>query len=197
MKIIALGAYKGTGKSTLAQTLVLLHKFVRYSFADPLYDMVLAGFGIDGRSMTTEQKEEMIPWLGVSFRYLMQTLGTEWGRNTINQEVWLRIMARKLIAAQRAGQSVVIDDARFPNEVKLVQDMGGLVVHMSRADYGIDGHGVGIILKDAHVSEEGIRNLPGVECLLVDRENEPRKLALCMGRAADILIGLCPPTKSL
>jgi hypothetical protein len=187
MKLIALGAYKGTGKSTVARTLVHLHKFIKFSFADPLYDMVLAGFGIDGRTMTTEEKETTIEWLGVSLRYILQTLGTEWGRNTICQDVWLRIMSRKILAAQKAGQDVVIDDVRFENEVQLVQSFEGTVFALYR-----EGVSPGT---DEHTSESGIQHFRKVIPVAMYDEPDARKRSLHLAKTAANLVGQCPPTR--
>lgn len=152
MNLIALAGPKGTGKSTgLATALQLHHGYKRLSFAEPLRAMILAGLGVDCSSMTAQQKEETIDWLGVSARKLLQTLGTEWSRDLICQDLWMRVMQRSLIAAQKADQNVVIDDVRFPNEAKLVKDFGGQLYLLRRAD---------VATTDTHVSEAHYDNLP-------------------------------------
>lgn len=193
MRIIALGGYKGTGKTTLAKTLVHIHGFVRMSFADPIYDMILAGFGIDGRVMTTDQKEATIEWLGVSLRYLMQTLGTEWGRNTICQDIWIRIMQRKLDVAKKSGYNVVIDDARFPNEVEMVQAEGGIVFETRRYSRPVEPPTPENT--DLHSSEKGIAYCPNVRQFVIPHEPDGRKQALRLEEAAIKLLGQCPQTR--
>jgi hypothetical protein len=61
-------------------------------------------------------KDRPIPGLDFSPRYLMQTIGTRWGRDTIAQDLWVRIALGKVRATHLAGRGVVIDDVRYPNE---------------------------------------------------------------------------------
>jgi len=74
-----------------------------------------------------EYKEDVIEGIGKSPRQLMQTLGTEWGRQLIGEDVWVNIMRNRI---QREadelerkkdynGLVVIIPDVRFDNEVKL------------------------------------------------------------------------------
>jgi hypothetical protein len=51
----------------------------------------------------------------------MQTLGTEWGRNLIADDLWVKS------AIRRAGDlRTVITDVRFPNEMEAVVAAGGV-----------------------------------------------------------------------
>ncbi len=103
------------------------------SFAAPIKDMVevlLRHAGLsDGYIKTRFQpanKENPIPIKALgengSPRHLMQTLGSEWGRVHIHNEVWTDIMENKIDAWFKRGASiVVIDDVRFPDELKMLE----------------------------------------------------------------------------
>lgn len=50
-------------------------------------------------------------------RWLMQTLGTDWGREIIEDSIWVDLAFDKIGRALGKGKSVVVDDLRFPNEL--------------------------------------------------------------------------------
>lgn len=97
------------------------------------------GFGIDGKDefwSTREQKSAAIPWLSIdrkiSLRYLLETIGTEWGRNLICQNLW------PTIAAKRFDESLngfIVKDVRFENERIWLKEMGGTLIHVLRPNY--------------------------------------------------------------
>ncbi len=131
----------GCGKDTVAEMISAIEGFKVYGLADPIYAMVKAGFGIDGKDIdwnSREAKNAQIDWLSdsedskVSLRYLLETLGTEWGRNFICNDVWLRV-AEKFIKESDTG--VVIKDIRFPNEMAWLDKMGGVLIHILRPNF--------------------------------------------------------------
>jgi hypothetical protein len=121
--------------------------FVRVKFADPLKNMLrtmLRGMGhIDEdveRMIEGDLKEVEIPELGVTPRYLMITLGTEWGRNTVREDIWIRLWR----AAAEMHENVVADDVRFPNEVEAIRAFGGQLWRIERPG----------LVRGLHVSEQ-------------------------------------------
>lgn len=86
--VIGLTGAAGSGKDTAADILCKTHRFIKLSFADPLYDMV----SIATRTPVDllherECKEATIKSIGASSRKLLQTLGTEWGREIIDKDI--------------------------------------------------------------------------------------------------------------
>jgi hypothetical protein len=125
MNIIAFAGPAGAGKTTCAQYLVQRHGYERMSFATPMYKM-LEALGL-GWPKTQAEKEANIPWLGVSWRHAATTLGTEWGRQMINKDLWVICALR---ACNPKG-NYVIDDCRFENEATFIRGSGGLIVHIT------------------------------------------------------------------
>lgn len=129
--LVALHGPLGSGKTTAAKVLVDLYGFVRVSFAAPLYDMLEAG-GF-GRPETLEQKMAVMPGLSnalgkeITWRHAAQTLGTEWGRRCLGENVWTALALAK---CRNPDYDYVIDDCRFENEATAVREMGGTVVHI-------------------------------------------------------------------
>lgn len=131
----------GSGKTTFADYLVSNHGFQHVRFATILKDMALAlfeGMGInpyDARELITdtELKETPLRELGgKSPRYVMQTLGTEWGRDLFGVHFWADLALVKARSLMACGHNVVIDDTRFTNEADTILDNGGRMVRIIR-----------------------------------------------------------------
>lgn len=128
-----------SGKTTASWLLQRYLGFESISFATPFKDMLwglLNSANIPFRVITeleTTAKETPIPILGgKSYRELAQTLGSQWGRNTISDNVWVDIATAKI----KNFENVVIDDLRFPNEYQRVKELGGRVFKIVR--YGVE-----------------------------------------------------------
>lgn len=154
----------GAGKSTAANWALGCHKNVlRMSFASPfkaaMQGMIHSVRPRDHATTASEYinsrdlKEKPIPFLAnVTPRRLMQTLGTEWGRNTIHPDFWVLIAAQKIERmlghSYRQGSiklQAVFDDVRFQNEADMIRAYGGVVVRIERPD---------LPAVEAHASEQ-------------------------------------------
>lgn len=146
-----------SGKTTLAQALTD-HGLRILKFADPLRalfatlarhtDIPQAHIH---RMLDGDLKHEPIPALGNQTpRRILQTLGTEWGRDLIARDLWTSILLRRAEAMRASGVGVVVDDMRFPNEAHLIRSMGGVLVRIIRPDARASG---------AHASEGALDTL--------------------------------------
>lgn len=139
--IIGLSGLAGSGKSTAAAHLVHRHGFARVRFAGPLKAM-MAALGLTHEQIEGSEKEVPCALLGGRTpRYAMQTIGTEWGRDLIAPDLWIRAW-RAAVDAVPAGQPIVCDDVRFPNEADAIRAAGGFLVRVERpgAGAGAAGH---------------------------------------------------------
>lgn len=140
--IIGIMGAAGAGKSTLANILVQEYGFQRESMASPLKAMLEAigvpDSGLYGSPADKEAPQDVL--CGKSSRYAMQTLGTEWGRKLIGDDIWVNAMKIR-INSVRPG-NIVIDDIRFKNEVDMVRGLGGIIVtvYRSAVDIKLVGH---------------------------------------------------------
>lgn len=139
-KIIALNGLIGSGKSTVANILAQRHGFTRLKFSEPLKNMLRGLYRscwVDEltieRKIEGDLKEIPCEYLsGVSPRKAMQTLGTEWGRDLIAQDLWTSLLVWR---ARRFAGSVVIEDCRFLNEAKVVREtLGGAIWQIKRGE---------------------------------------------------------------
>lgn len=137
-QLIGLCGYAGTGKDTVRGILEQDHTYTGMAFAEPIRGMLRELFtsnGIDPAYMDERDlKEAEVPALGVSYRQLAQTLGTEWGRN-LQPDFWLRI-ASAFMDEQRlhGAQHFVVSDVRFVNEAQWVRENGGVIWRIHRPD---------------------------------------------------------------
>lgn len=128
-----------SGKSQVAKTLQLTRGFALVKFADPfkvfIKDLLIQGGATEPlaeRMVEGDLKERDIPGLGVSTRRMLQTLGSDWGRQLISPALWVEIAKRKIEQNLAAGTPVVVDDMRFPNEYEMILQLGGHPVKVVR-----------------------------------------------------------------
>lgn len=146
-QLIGLTGPAGSGKDTAAFYLCDKYNFTRYAFAQPIKDM-LRVIGVDAN--TRETKELPHPVFGASPRRMAQTLGTDWMRNMVCEDGWLRLAFGAMNAASkrvfpRKGETVscrglVITDVRFENEARWVRNNSGQIWQLCREVPAVEGH---------------------------------------------------------
>lgn len=157
MEVIGITGRKRHGKDTVARELVL-HGFTVLRFADPLKAMLRAFYGAHGldvieieRRIEGDLKEVPCIYLnGRTPRYAMQTLGTEWGRDLMDKNLWTDSLKRR--AAQH--EKVAVPDMRFNNEADAIAELGGKRMRVEARER------VGITDQSNHSSETAIDALP-------------------------------------
>jgi hypothetical protein len=139
----------GSGKSLAAS---MIPGVLVMGFSDPLYAMLAVMLGISEAALRQQDtKAKTIDWLGRSPRQLLQTLGTEWGREMLGSSVWVDHAFRRVEANAAAGvKAVAFADVRFENEAEAIRARGGRIVHVNRPG----------IARSGHVSEAGVQVLP-------------------------------------
>jgi len=148
--IIGLSGYARSGKDEAAKVLVEQYGFTRIAFADKLRDFLYAlnpiinptperyfvahpapkrlrevidNYGWDGYKETEH---------GTEIRGLLQRLGTEAGRQTLWDSIWIDAA----FADTSEDNNYVITDVRFPNEADAVKERGGVLWRIERAGVG-------------------------------------------------------------
>lgn len=159
----------GSGKTTFAEALVRNHGFVRLSVAATLKAMVqtfLQESGLDcydAKELITDPDLKEYPIKELNWqspRYAMQTLGTEWGRELLGDDIWIGSAIRKAQYLMSQGQSVVFDDVRFENEAQAIVKASGAMVRVWRP--GTSGTATG------HASEGQLDNYPCAYTIIND-----------------------------
>ena len=163
--LIALAAHApGSGKTSIA--LILEEEgFVRLPLAEPVKQMaaaLLQGLGMEPEQVHNHlyvDRAALIPVLDVSGRHLLQTLGTEWGRQQIHPKIWIKHWQRRAEICRAGGQRIVVDDVRFPDEADAIRQLGGQVWLVERP---------GINYRGGHASEGGLSTYAGFSRSLIN-----------------------------
>lgn len=154
VKLVGLAGPKGAGKSYVAGVLQTHCYCCRVGFADPLKRMLMTLGLTRAQCYSAGEKESPCDLLcGKTPRHAMQTLGTEWGRDMISNDVWVRATLfeiyrqMKNAPAERPALRFVIEDVRFPNEAKAIRQAGGRLWEVRRPGRSYD---------PGHASEAGL-----------------------------------------
>lgn len=188
--LIGLTGRARSGKSTAAEHLVGTYLLEHYAFADPLRDGLMAIFNLDPTDFEGDRKEQPLAWLGCSPRQLMQSMGTEWARNTLHPDVWVKLAEQNLDYMTKALGAVigfVVSDVRFENEAHLIRRRGGIVIHIGRNDaQSVNPHiseaGVAVrqndlILRNNGTVDEFLRSLDEVFLMIRERYQRAEQLS--------------------
>ena len=158
MILIGIAGPAGCGKDTVGEILKQKYNFKVISFAAPLKMIVcnLLGFGPE-KWEDREWRETPNDIWDCSPRHMAQTLGTEWGRRTIKESIWLDLAFSNL---NEETPNVAVTDVRFENEAIAIRSLqpGGHILHVHRTFQ--DAPGAEINRK--HPSEQGVGN-PSIE----------------------------------
>jgi hypothetical protein len=142
MAIIGLVGFIGSGKGTVADILVERHGFIKESFANSVKDAVSVIFGWDRKLLEGDTPESRV-WREIpdefwsrklekefSPRLALQLMGTEAGRDVFHSDLWVHTVERRC----SPNKNYVIADVRFPNEIKMIQNLGGKIVRVRRGE---------------------------------------------------------------
>jgi len=132
---IGISGFASAGKTTVANILETQFGYQRRHIAEPLRDMLrvllrhhkMSDTSID-RYLTGDLKEAVIPCLGVTSRHAQITLGTEWGRKRIDDDLWVRTWDAGITGIDR----VMNDSVRFPNEAAAIRARHGITLMVKR-----------------------------------------------------------------
>lgn len=146
--LIGLTGRAGCGKDTAAALLIdtVGASALALAFADPMRNMLhpllrAAGYTAPLRLLDDRRaKETPIEPFGCSPRRLMQTLGTEWGRQMIKPTLWVDLMRQRLERERHQWELIVITDVRFDDEAQLIHTRGGEVWQIERATDAVAAH---------------------------------------------------------
>lgn len=164
--LIGLGGRKTAGKDAVADVLAHASDVVKIGMSDALHDIALT---LDPwiRTTVAERLRLRLPIFRIYFRYadldtrlgyvalktvagaraMLQTLGTEVGREKISLTLWTDMTSRAVAEHLAAGTSVVVTGIRFPNELWMIRDLGGISLWVDRPGLSTD---------DAHASEGSV-----------------------------------------
>lgn len=190
----------GAGKDTMADHLQTQYQFKKMSFATALKKIVviLTGWTYEFVNGTNPElrplrETQVHPFYNKTCRQLLQFIGTDLFRNQLHPDVWIESVRNEITEYSRQCQidgvpaRIVFTDARFPNEVEMIQALHGSMFkivrpgtdclhfedtkkHVSEADFEVENEIV--ILNDRTLEEfiEKIDELTTVKELRTSEE---------------------------
>lgn len=132
---IGVGGYATAGKDAFADVLEE-QGFYRTAMSAPLNEIlkVLNPYVRDENGYVARyaEFEELCGYTRIKkipeVRRLLQVLGTEVGRKMIDPDVWVKLAVKSMMPHPNAA----VTGIRFPNEMRLIREHGGLLVWIDR-----------------------------------------------------------------
>ena len=127
-----------------------------------------------------EFKKQMSPF-GMTYRELLQKVGTEGMRDTIDSDVWVKALFAEFIEDQPnpilppEEPKWIVTDVRFPNEADAIKERGGYLIKVIRKEWvswkdeqsGYTYHTVKYDpFEKEHPSESAMDNYEGIDVYL-------------------------------
>ena len=140
--IIGLAGFKRTGKDTFAS--YFPSNFTRMAFAEPLkqaaaiiYDVPITVFEDELKDATNEK------W-GITHRDMLINVGQK--MREVDPDHWVKLMKSRILSSQLRSspddtdQHILITDVRQPNELQMIEHLGGAVYLVQRKGVAWNGH---------------------------------------------------------
>lgn len=160
IQLIGIVGQAGAGKDTIASYIMGRYQnCYGQHFASPIKDACSAAFGIPRSHFTDpEFKEKLNEFWRVSPRKIAQFVGTEMFRDlayklvSCGNDFWIhrhygRLSGQLILdddGVYEAGDTVLVPDVRFQNEIDYIEEQGGVLIHVIRpgqeGNVGIYGH---------------------------------------------------------
>ena len=150
--ILGLHGFAQSGKDTMAGILIEKLGYRRIAFADILREALyrldpVVGF-TNGELLTVTRVVDEIGWEKAKVQYsevrrLLQVIGTEVGRDLIDENVWVNLAMKGV----GVNDKVVVTDVRYPNEIDAINKLNGVLIKIRRPDLGPVNN---------HVSDSGL-----------------------------------------
>ncbi len=147
-RVVGLQGYGGSGKSEVRRILEkrgYVARHIKEPIAEMAYQLLIySGLSVMEAEMHIDvsYKRDPIPELGNrSATEIQQFLGTSFGRDFIDPDIWLNIWCRWADGELANGGRVVQESVRFANEADAIRVRGGIVVEVRRPGVGpVNGH---------------------------------------------------------
>jgi len=132
--VIGLAGNIGAGKSVAAR---MIPDACHLQWADPLYSALAAMLDVPVDVLHDRGFKDtgiVVDDLHLVPRDLLRTLGTEWGRDRISPDIWVRLTMRRIkrLAEETHARTFAVCGTRFPNEAAAIRQAEGEVWWIDR-----------------------------------------------------------------
>ena len=189
--ILGISGRIGSGKDTVGNIIQMLAltndptvNWEIKKYAGKLKEIasILTGATLEQLEDQDFKKREMGPEWGITYRELLQKVGTEAMRNVIHENVWVNalmadynngasieikdvnatFMGAKIesVKVKQEESNWIITDMRFPNEMDAVKAKGGITIRVNRPYSTTGGNGIPATFSQTqfHPSETALDN---------------------------------------
>jgi hypothetical protein len=132
----------------------------------------LAGVLECSKTQTTfkEGMQSLCNWFAIlghkfptmSPRIVAQSLGTEWGRNSIHKDIWIDYLLNNRVKTLQETNpntiGVIIPDVRFDNELTIIKEVKGKLIRVLRTSTDTKARKVGIQNHTSETDQEQFSN---------------------------------------
>jgi len=149
MNLICIIGNIGVGKSTVAD-FFKQNDYVELTFAEPVKQIgLILGFEQEELYGSQEKKLKLNDFWGVSGREFMQKFATNIMRNELpkhinmnmdNKTIWVRLCQKKINNLLKQNKKIIVSDGRFPDEINMIKEMGGIIIKIVRNNNYDIGH---------------------------------------------------------
>lgn len=154
-RILGLGGYKESGKDAFAEALPS-EEWTVLGMSSPLLDASRAiNPYLRDVDLTVQEWERAcggnyttMKAKSADYRGLLQRMGTDFGRNMVDENIWVNIAIDSIKRELANGKSAVVTGMRFPNELEAIRNLGGRLGWVERD--GVKAP------SDLHVSESSV-----------------------------------------
>jgi len=140
MAIISISGKIGSGKDTIADIIMQYTPYHRWQvkkFAGKLKDIAEILTGVPKINFEDQEfkQQDMGPEWGMTYRDLLQKLGTEAMRSGLHKNVWVNALFSDYQFNIEEDEQIpywIITDSRFPNELAAVKKHNGIAIKVIR-----------------------------------------------------------------
>lgn len=166
VKLIGVHGPLDGGKDTTANWLQAKFpdRFGRYAFAQPLKRACMELFGFSREQLEDRVlKEQVDEFWGFTPRKAMQLLGTEYGRDMLRKDCWIRRGEMEYLKNLKLKRGMVITDVRFENEAEWIRAQpNAMLIYLVVPDLKRTEE------KYQHASEAGIKFIPEFDSKVIN-----------------------------
>ena len=164
--IVGISGKKQAGKNAIGDRLYKEGIAKQMAFADSLKNFCSDAFNIPKEDLwgsdSDKNKKSIIMWGNLqdhvinkhkpqaaemedllTIRQVLQIFGTDICRDSFYNNIWINLTMSRIRAQQEkqnGWRNFVITDVRFPNEAKMIKDIGGVVIRLLRNSGSDDDH---------------------------------------------------------
>lgn len=140
--IIGLAGFKRTSKDTFAS--YFPSNFTRMAFAEPLKQAAAIIYDVSPEAFSDDLKDATNEKWGITHRDMLINVGQK--MREVDPDHWVKLMKSRILSSQlrnsldATDQHILITDVRQPNELQMIEHLGGAVYLVQRKGVVWNGH---------------------------------------------------------